>query len=634
MITFEEDSKPCSMISPLKYIRHTIAHHIFISILSSFIACHSFSQHFPSNRPEGQIDPMGKVRSLNYIKSTQGLSSPAWYLFFSGVEFADINADGHPDIVTIGDAGSPSLYMHGIMVYFGDGKGNWSLQMSGNFGYGGIATGDVNGDGLMDVGYGMVNNYGDDDYGDQALEVALGDGSGLNWWPWDDGLAPGNPVKFGPIDLADIDNDGDLDIGAISTTGDGIYIYKNMGDGSWQLSFHCQTMQHLYMVFQFGDIDNDGMMDFISDSGNGTAYFGDGKGQFTLNDQGLPPIEDNRRTGLSLGSSDSHGGLLLSFIHYQDYYGQGPVKVYKFNPLNQSWEDYSVGLPDEIAHYAAITELTDMNMDGWTDVVTHSEEGGICRIYTGNGQGAWEQAASFSLGSTEGIWDMTTGDTDHNGYPDLLVMETQKVNVFTYMNFLLFYKESSMPEILDINPQFPSGQELLINNGIRDIRWVSAIPEGETSRVRLELSLSGPNGPWTTIADNLPDNGRYQWTVPAGNSDQCYIRYGVNQGAESKTCISRAPFTITDSQGITELESPGIQVSPNPAREKIQIYCSQPLAILVMTDLTGKKLKTFKKITSFPFSFDLSTFPAGVYLLSGTTEDGNSGKVKFIKTVR
>jgi hypothetical protein len=32
--------------------------------------------------------------------------------------------------------------------------------------------------------------------------------------------------------------------------------------------------------------------------------------------------------------------------------------------------------------------------------------------------------------------------------------------------------------------------------------------------VSLAYSLNGPGGPWTAIATNLPDNGRYQWTVP------------------------------------------------------------------------------------------------------------------------
>jgi hypothetical protein len=32
--------------------------------------------------------------------------------------------------------------------------------------------------------------------------------------------------------------------------------------------------------------------------------------------------------------------------------------------------------------------------------------------------------------------------------------------------------------------------------------------------VSLAYSLTGVSGPWTVIAKDLPDTGRYQWNVP------------------------------------------------------------------------------------------------------------------------
>ena len=38
----------------------------------------------------------------------------------------------------------------GLLVYFGDGAGNWTLQMSEqSFGYGGVDVGDINNDGIL-----------------------------------------------------------------------------------------------------------------------------------------------------------------------------------------------------------------------------------------------------------------------------------------------------------------------------------------------------------------------------------------------------------------------------------------------------------------------------------------------------
>ncbi len=244
-----------------------------------------------------------------YVESSSGLNNPFLEGGRTEVELADMNGDGNLDIISVGDHGSPYINTgeHGVMIWFGNGTGaNWSVVQIGNFGYGGVAIGDVNNDGKLDVGYGIHHNYSGEDLGDQILEVALGNGLGTEWTAWDNGLAT-NGEDWGMFctDFADVDCDGHLDIGSNSFgCCSGVHIYLNNGNGSWTQSFGF-TGGNSSMDFVFGDVNNDGYPDFAVSQQNGTVYINDQTGSFAMARSGYSD-------GPDLGDVDNDGTDELS----------------------------------------------------------------------------------------------------------------------------------------------------------------------------------------------------------------------------------------------------------------------------------------------------------------------------------
>lgn len=489
---------------------------------------------------------------VSYVESSSGLQLPGMDGGRTEIELGDVNGDGHADLVSIGDHGSPFVNsnQHGIMVWFGDGAGGWSMFQNGSFGYGGIGLGDVNNDGLMDVGYGMHHNWSSSDFGDQLLEVSLGDGTGRNWTPWDDGLATDGETwgMFG-VDFADVDNDGDLDVGSIAFgCCAGVHVYLNHGDGSWTPSFGF-TGGNSQLEFIFGDVNGDGSADFASGHGlgAGTVYLGDGLGGFMPADGNLPPEGDGGRSGISLGDVNNDGRDDLAFATVT-----GGLAVWTW-VATDTWQNLSGTLPASGGFLA--TQIADMNLDGHGDLVAYTDESIV--VYGGDGTGQWSELTSFATPDSCGYSAMRAGvDADHSGYPDIAMVEEENCSFFGGgTNHLRFYREATPPTSQWLHPMFPIGGETFVAGSVRFIDWTAAVPGMGTPTVSIELSQEGPFGPWTPIASDLPNNGRYQWLLDASlrSASDNYLRFALDGAA----AVMSGPFTIVGGPPLADADGDG-----------------------------------------------------------------------------
>jgi hypothetical protein len=495
----------------------------------------------------GAATPFARAQ-VAYVERSSGLEAPDMEEGNTEIEFADVDGDGHMDLVCVGDHGSPYINSteHGVMVWFGSGTGSWSLVQYGNFGYGGVAIGDVNGDGFQDVGYGVHHDYAGGDLGDQILEVALGNGSGASWTPWDDGLATQGETwgMFG-TDFADVDGDGDLDLGTVSFgCCAGVHVYRNEGDGTWVQSFGFLG-GNSGLMFEFGEVNGDGFVDFAVSHQYGTVYLGDGNGGFARDDGNLPgaPV----RNGISLGDVDGDGRDDLAFVTS----GGGLAVASWVGP--GVWQDLTGNLPTGAGFTRA--QIADMDLDGRGDVLAfRAGSPGVVEIWSGDGQGQWQSIATVSLPVAQDDAAFRAGaDADHNGYPDFVVVQKEYVGGFPipWRNRPRFFAESSVPDEAWIHPVFPRGGETLVAGSVRFLEWTCAVPGGTPDPVRIELSTDGPSGPWTPVAVGAPNSGRFQWRLPAGlpSSGNAYLRFT----AGGASAVTPQPFTLVGATPVPAL---------------------------------------------------------------------------------
>ncbi|MCX7995593.1 MAG: T9SS type A sorting domain-containing protein, partial [candidate division WOR-3 bacterium] len=485
-----------------------------------------------------------------------------------------------------------------VLFWFAPNGSAWAMNLpkiaSGATDYG-VAIGDVNNDGLLDVGYGMHHNYANNDFGDSIMEVALGDGTGRNWIPWDDGISIGDASPWGMFctDFADIDNDGDLDLGGNSFgADDGIHIFINRRDGTWYQSFGF-IGGNSTMDFMFGDVNNDGYADFCAAHQYGSIYLGNGAGGFTNADGNLPPGGSSGRRGPSLGDVDNDGDLDFSYCNTN-----GGVEVWRWQG-NNTWVSYSTGLPTTGPY--DLTQLFDMNLDGYIDLCAFGDS--TVTVWRNTGTG-WIQDTTFRTPRPGRPSAFRTGaDADHNGYPDILIVGDEG-DSWNSRNRPRFYKESSTPQDLFIYPVFPRGREKFYRGSVQFLKWTC----GDLSRtaiIKLELSTNGPSGPWTLIASNLKNNCRYQWRIPPNiqGSDNCYIRFTAITASDTATAINPLPFSILPIIGIEEATKKNrnrvdFNVAPNPARNLINIKIATEAgrSVVRVYDSNGRLIKELFKI--------------------------------------
>jgi hypothetical protein len=189
-----------------------------------------------------------------------------------GLAVGDLNGDGHPDLAITASEGLDVLLNNGngtfgTAAYYDSGHGNAAPAGDG------VAMGDVNGDKHPDV---VITN--------QAVGTTIFLNSGSGTFTVGNTVSVPNTGASDNIVLADINNDKKLDIVEVDAFGD-VYTFLGKGTGSFSTGPAYPLQEHDNggdYVVALGDFNGDGTLDLFTANGldTSTVALGRGDGSF------------------------------------------------------------------------------------------------------------------------------------------------------------------------------------------------------------------------------------------------------------------------------------------------------------------------------------------------------------------
>jgi hypothetical protein len=314
----------------------------------------------------------------------------------NGMAIGDFNGDGKPDLAV--------SMMSGVAIMLGNGDGTFQppVMYAAGADPSSMAIGDFNGDGKLDL---AVQDFGSNANPGIAVSVLLGHGDGTFH------LTAAYPVGNGPsgqvgIAVADFNGDGKADL-VLNDGYAGISILLGNGNGTFQPPTAVVVGSNTFPP-AVADFNGDGIPDLAVPWSTGyTSYLaillGKGDGTFQppastycgdVGCEGPPTVADFNGDGIpDVAGASGNGGY---FVMLGAGGGAFQPPVFYPGPMGGG------------------VVAADFNGDGHLDLAA---AGGDVFVLLGNGAGAFKQAAHYPLPNSS----LAVGDFNGDGKPDVAV---------------------------------------------------------------------------------------------------------------------------------------------------------------------------------------------------------------------
>lgn len=392
---------------------------------------------------DGDIDILAS--SAYTLNDGSGNFSPRIVVSQTGSKYtvADLNKDSHPDII----ANDHNQNTPNMRVFLGDGGGTFTLLAKFEIrGYAnGIEVADVNNDGHLDVV--SIGAWG----GVPVADVLLGDGTGY---------FTNAPVKYptvtDPRDIVkgDFNEDGEIDF-ALTHASNVITIYLGQGNGRFAKTATNYSTGGLPQYILTIDYNKDNHLDLVTLNWTGssiTVYTGIGDGTFNL----LATIPVTALSGSRITTADFNNDTFVDIA----------VSGYTNNIISiLTGTGSGFNTPTTITTSQNISEIkaADFTGDGNQDIIADFNNINRMVLFTGNGSGGFTESTNQypHQGSFFLIDDMN-GDT----HPDVITFSNSSGDDYFINDGTGNFTGTAMSVSLG---GFPWGYSDMNGDGIKDL---------------------------------------------------------------------------------------------------------------------------------------------------------------------
>ena len=329
------------------------------------------------------------------------------------VEIADFNNDGKFDLVVANEQSND------VSILLGDGKGKFAPSKGSPFPAGNlpndVAIGDFNLDAKLDL---AVANHDE-----QHLTVLLGDGQGgFTPAPNSPVAVEVRPHVHG-VATGDLNGDGKLDLVTDSWGNDEVVALFGDGKGNFRTpGTYLKVGKRPYQRLRVADINGDGRADIITTNGDGnnvTILLSDGRGGFNQ-PAGSPFPCGDAPFNLAVGDVKGDGKVDLAVVNSPSSMPEGRGKDGLTVLLGSGKGEFIMlaGSPFATGRIPNRVAIGDLNGDGVADIAVSSPDGNNITLFIMSGKGVASSSTIAVSGKPKGL---AIHDLNGDGKADLVV---------------------------------------------------------------------------------------------------------------------------------------------------------------------------------------------------------------------